>query len=174
MPVLAIDAPPSEVRARIRAALHPTAGLWFNTGDARRAWQAASSPLYVQWVATDRARVGPRLGSPDVSRFCPQYRVRIVPTPQGSSVDIRSGVDPITGTLGAFWSVMLVLAGGFVTQQVRAGAMAPGAMGWWVFLVASLGIVAVVSATRGGQALAAHDAWLEDVLRTPAPEAEWV
>lgn len=174
MPLLHIDAPPAEVRARLRGALHSTSGLWFNTGDARRAWQSASSPLFVQWLGEDRARIGPRLGSPDVSRFCPLYRVQIVSREGGATVHFRTGVDPISGALGAFWGVMLVLSGGFVVQQVRLGEMAPGAVAWWVFLLVSLWVVVAVSLTRGAQSLHRHDAWLEEVLRTPAAEEEWV
>ena len=109
-----------------------------------------------------------------MSRFCPLYRVQIVPRAEGSTVILRTGVDPISGILALFWAVMLVLSGGYVVQQVSLGEMAPGAVAWWIFLLVSLAIVVVVSQTRGAQSLHAHDAWLEEVLRSPAAEEEWV
>ncbi|TNE90286.1 MAG: hypothetical protein EP330_08770 [Deltaproteobacteria bacterium] len=174
MTELHIDASPSEVRARIQGALHTTDGLWFNTGDARRAWVAASSPLFVQWLGPDRARIGPRLGSPDVSRFCPLYRIELVPVASGTTVHFAASLDPITAVLGVFWSIMLVLGGVFIVGQIQAGEVAPGAIGWWLFLVVAAATVAVVSAVQGGRTLTAADAWFEQVLRTPAVEEEWV
>lgn len=174
MPPVHVNAAPSEVRARIQGALHEVGGLWFVPGDARRRWKAASAPLFVQWTSETSARVGPRLGSPDVSRFCPLWTIRLEKADTGTEVHFAQRLDPLSAALGAFWGVMVCVAGVFIVNQINAGDQEPGAIAWWLFLVLAFATVAVISAVQGGRTLEEARPWFERILEVPSVEDEWV
>ena len=174
MLTLSIEISADEARKRLDASLHRTRALWFVGLDARSAWIRSSAPLYIRWISTERALIGPRLGSPDVSRFCPCWSLTLHHANGVTEARTRWSLDPITSALGLFWTVMLCASGVFVQHQIGAGLQPPAAMAWWAFLVASAVGVAVVSAWMGGKTLASQENWLREVLTRPALAEEWV
>lgn len=174
MLTLSIEISPEEARKRLDASLHGVQALWFVGLEARSAWMRSSAPLYIRWISTERALIGPRLGSPDVSRFCPSWTLNLTGAGDITEVRTRWSLDPITGTLGLFWTIMLTASGVFVRHQVAEGLQPPAAMAWWGFLVCSALGVALVSAWMGGRTLSAQEDWLREVLTRPPLADEWV
>lgn len=161
-----VHSAPEEVRARIERGLVVMRHLWFTSPAELRAWDRATSKLYVRRLRHGGLEVGPRLANLQAARLCPVVRVAIEPSPEGTRLTVAAPRMPqfaavllgIVALLGAAW-------GGVIAVAAQQGA--PAARGW-PFWLGLMGFAAGVVALAWGPGRRSLDEALPELLRVAA------
>jgi len=162
------DVSPAEVRRRLGERCLVVRSVWFPTPKEIQAWASSGQPVYVRFLAADRAEIGPRLQSMWASCFSPVDVLSFK-----AELSVRRRFPWMTAGVIAVWWFAAAVWGASGVPRVIAGEESPAWLVFWIAIVAFTTLGPWVGWIKGGQALDEARAWWVEALSVPRVDEDW-